>query len=325
MTKLEELLSCIESNHVYIQPHNYPDQDALASAYGLHKLLEAKGISSTICYKGQIDKLNTLAMIEVVGMDVKKIDEVKGMTEKSEIIIVDGQKGNVNMMDFLGDEIACIDHHKLQKTDLYRFADIRSGTGACSSIIASYFVENDIEMDQKTATALLYGIKMDTNNFSRGVTDLDLDMFYMLYKKASQEDIRKFDSSTLQMEDLKSYAAAIDNLKVFQQVGIVNIGENCAEAILGTMSDFILSLHEVKFSVVYSRRAGGIKFSVRSEQESLDAARIIQNALKGLGSGGGHATMAAGFIANVDTDEQMYNLSKMVEERIVELVMKCSE
>lgn len=325
MTKLDELIACITNKHVYIQTHNYPDQDALASAYGLQKLLEKSGITSTICYKGQIDKLNTLTMIEVLGIEIVKIEDAIEMSDKSEIIIVDGQKGNVNMMDFPGEEIACIDHHKLQKTDYYRFADIRSGTGACSSIIASYFVENDIEMDQKTATALLYGVKMDTNNLSRGVTDLDLDMFYMLYKKASQEDIHKFDSSTLQMEDLKSYAAAIDNLKVYQQVGIVNIGENCAEAILGTMSDFILSLYEVRFSVVYSRRAGGIKFSVRSEEESLDAARIIQEALKGLGSGGGHASMAAGFIADVENDEQMYNLSKTVEERIVELVMKCSE
>ena len=325
MTKLEELVSCIENDHIYIQTHNYPDQDALASAYGLQRLLEHKGIKSTICYKGQIDKLNTLAMKEILGMELVKIEDAVEMDDKSEIVIVDGQKGNVNMMDFPGQEIACIDHHKLQNTDCYRFADIRSGTGACSSIIASYFVENEIELDEKCATALLYGVKMDTNNLSRGVSDLDLDMFYILFKKANQDDIHKFDSSTLQMEDLKSYAAAIDNLKVYQHVGIVNIGENCAEAILGTMSDFILSLHEVRFSVVYSRRAGGIKFSVRSEEESLDAAFIIQEALQGLGSGGGHASMAAGFVANVDTDAKAYAVSKTVEERVIELVMKCSK
>ena len=134
MTKLDELVKCIKGKHVFIQPHNYPDQDALASAYGLSHLLNVRGIDTTICYKGEIDKVNTIAMVEHLNMAVRKIEDVESMTEESEIIIVDGQKGNVNMMDFVGDEIACIDHHKLSDsdTDIYRFADIRSGICFCN-------------------------------------------------------------------------------------------------------------------------------------------------------------------------------------------------
>lgn len=322
MTKLDELLRCITHKHVFIQPHNYPDQDALACAFGLSYLLSTKGIESTICYNGQIDKANTLTMIESLGMKTVQIRDINYMNEQSEIIIVDGQKGNVNVTDFIGDEIACIDHHKLQDTDIYRFADIRSEVGACASIIAEYYVENDVEIPKDVATALFYGIKMDTNNLSRGATELDLEMFMLLFRIADQDEIRKFDSNSLQMEDLKAYAAAIDNLKVYGRVGIVNIGNDCAEAILGTMSDFILSLAEVTFSVVYSRRAGGIKFSVRSEDSALDAADVIQTALIGYGSGGGHATMAAGFIPDVETDDKAYIISKGVESRIVDYVTK---
>ena len=187
MTKLEELIKIIGDESVYIQTHNYPDQDALASAYGLKYLLEAKGIESTICYKGQVDKLNTIAMMEDLNITTVRIDEEDKMDETSKIIIVDGQKGNANVEDFIGDEVACIDHHKLQETDMYQFFDIRSDVGACSSIIASYFIENNIEMPVSVATALLYGIKMDTNNLSRGVSDLDIDMFYMLFKKADRD------------------------------------------------------------------------------------------------------------------------------------------
>ena len=173
-------------------------------------------------------------------------------------------------------------------------------------------------MPINVATALLYGIKMDTNNLSREVSDLDIDMFYMLFKKANRDSIRKFDCCSLQMEDLKAYSAAIENLRVFGNVGIVNIGKNCGEAILGTMSDFIMSLDEVTFSVVYSYRAGGIKFSVRNEEIGLDAAAVIRECLKGYGGGGGHATMAAGFIPNVEEDN-VQNISKAIEERIIEM------
>ena len=318
MTKLDELVGIIGEESVYIQTHNYPDQDALASAYGLKCLLEARGIEATICYKGQVDKLNTIAMMEDLNIATVYIDDDDKMDETSKIIIVDGQKGNANVEDFIGDEVACIDHHKMQETDMYQFFDIRSDVGACSSIIASYFVENNVEMPVNVATALLYGIKMDTNNLSREVSDLDIDMFYMLFKKANRDSIRKFDCCSLQMEDLKAYSAAIENLRVFGNVGIVNIGKNCGEAILGTMSDFIMSLDEVTFSVVYSYRAGGIKFSVRNEEIGLDAAAVIRECLKGYGGGGGHATMAAGVIPNVEEDN-MQNISKAIEERIIEM------
>ena len=53
MTKLQELLKQINRKHVYIQTHNFPDPDAIASALGIQELLKRNGISSTICYKNR--------------------------------------------------------------------------------------------------------------------------------------------------------------------------------------------------------------------------------------------------------------------------------
>ena len=35
MTKLEEIISCIKGNSVYVQMHNFPDPDAIASQIAL--------------------------------------------------------------------------------------------------------------------------------------------------------------------------------------------------------------------------------------------------------------------------------------------------
>ena len=43
MTKLYEILSYIKGKRVYVPMHNLPDPDAIASAYGMKKLLEAEG------------------------------------------------------------------------------------------------------------------------------------------------------------------------------------------------------------------------------------------------------------------------------------------
>jgi len=319
MNKFEELLKMLKKKEIYIQMHNYPDQDAIASAFGLKTLLSNKGIHATICYIGQIDKDNTLKMIEQLGIELNMMDEVK-MKPDDEIILVDGQKGNANMEDFVGREIGCIDHHPMQEVDSYLFYDIRSDIGACSSIIASYFYDNNIDMPRNVATALAYGIKMDTNTLSRRVSELDIDMFYYVYKRADLDKLRSFEKCSLRKADLEAYKKAISTLKIIGRLGIANIGADCSEAIIGSISDFLLSLAEVDFTLVYSHRVGGLKFSVRSESKSVDAGKVIKEALKGFGDGGGHATMAAGFMPNVNSDKDVNQMAKLVEERVIGLV-----
>ena len=321
-TALDRLVTVITKPHVYIQTHNYPDQDALASAYGLQELLRYKGIESTICYQGEIDKANTVAMTEELGLVLYDVDDLPFVSE-DEIILVDGQKGNVNLEELIGNEIACIDHHPMQDTDSYRFYDIRE-VGACATVIAEYFFENEIPVSEKVATALVYGIKMDTANLMRQTTDADVDMFCAMYKKANLDLIRKFESHSLILTDLEAYREALKDLKIYgHNVGMANVGADCSEAMMGTLSDFIMSLDVVDFSVVYSYRAGGLKLSVRSELPQADAGKIVRQALAGYpGGGGGHAGMAGGFVADL-SEAEAETAEYVIKERMVELVAEC--
>lgn len=60
MTNFELLYEAVNREHVYIQTHNFPDPDAIASAYGLKRLLETRGVNAAICYKGKIDRYSTV-------------------------------------------------------------------------------------------------------------------------------------------------------------------------------------------------------------------------------------------------------------------------
>ena len=181
MTNLDRLLGEINREHVYIQTHNFPDPDAIASAYGLQRLLELRGVRATLCYKGRIDRYSTGKLVELMGIELLNVDDlVKVLTDDDEVILVDSQKGNSNIIDITGDEIICIDHHPDNDLFEYRFRDIRPEIGACSTMIAQYFFENNVPMDRNIATALTYGIRIDTNNLNRGVSRLDIEMLYRM-------------------------------------------------------------------------------------------------------------------------------------------------
>lgn len=301
-----ELLNFIkkfENKHVFIQTHNFPDPDALGSAYGLSRLLEHFHVQSTLCYDGKIDTLSTRRILQEFDIEIYSKNQLREMTPESPIILVDTQKEAGNVTDLIGDEIACIDHHPTVIEIEYQFKDVRM-VGACCTIIAGYFQELNIIPDKSTATALLYGIKMDTNQFTRGVTEPDIEMYAFLNPYIDEVSLRTVSSNTLEFSDLSAFGAVFQTIRVFEKIGIAYIPFSCPDALIAMTSDFILTLNEVDFVIIYSKRDTGWKFSVRSEDENLDAGEIIHESLLGIGSGGGHACMAGGMIP-IETVKEM--------------------
>ena len=195
MHRIEKLAQLCRNRTVYIQTHNFPDPDAIASAYGLQKLLHLHGIDAQLCYAGRIDKLGTSKMLQMFHIEIHPYDTLLGkMQEDDYIICVDSQKNAGNLTDFVGQEVAAIDHHPTFVKAEYLYEDLRI-TGACASLVAEYFMEAGLTPDPDTATALLYGIKMDTLQFSRGVTPLDISMFAFLHPLIDQAKMKNIESN----------------------------------------------------------------------------------------------------------------------------------
>lgn len=316
MTKLDELLKHIQNHHVYIQTHNFPDPDAIGSAFGLQQLLQHKGIDSTLCYYGKVDRHSTKQMIEKLNINIKHSNHCD-IKSSDEIILVDAQRGNSNLLAVSGEEIICIDHHPILVEPVnYRYMDIRPTVGACCSIIADYFYENNIPISSNVATALINGIKVDTANLTRAVSQLDLDMYYKLFNLSRTNLLEELDHSTLQLSDLKAYAYAIQSIQCFGDVSFAYTGKGCPDTLVANISDFMLDMIEVNFSIVYSFIRDGIKLSIRSNPAYYDAGLVTFHALDGIGTGGGHSTMAGGFVPFNDWDE--YELQNTIRKRYMD-------
>jgi len=310
MTNLDKIISKVNNSKVYIQTHNFPDPDAIASAYGLSVLLRIRGIDAQITYNGSIDKTVTAKMVRRLGIKVVESESADELENDDEIIIVDAQKGNANIINMNGTEIICIDHHPIYVNEDYQFSDIRPEVGACASIIASYYVENDIDIPKNVATALLYGIKVDTADMKRGVSDLDMEMFYILHGLADNDVLYDLDSSIIEMSDLKSYSTAISSVDIYESVCFADAGKNCPDALIANIADFLITLNGIELTVIYSVKADGIKLSIRSNS-NYRAGHITNIALEGIGSGGGHDNMAGGFLPFKGNPEEI-NLNEFI-------------
>lgn len=321
MSNLKDIISNITSSRVLIQTHDFPDPDAIASAYGLQNLLKTYNIETTICYKGKIDRHNTRKMMELFDIKAVNIDRIVALPEDSQIILIDAQKNSGNVYDLPCDKVISIDHHQVVQGYPYVFSDVRPNVGACASIIASYYFENNIPMTVEVATALLYGIKIDTAQLTRGVSQLDLEMFSKMFFMTDEKYMNILEAGAMELEDLQAYGSAFSSITVEDYVSFANTGKDCPEALIAEIADFMVAVKDVHLAVVYSVRTEGIKISVRSDKQSgCNAGQIAIEALEGIGTGGGHARMAGGYISLRNRIESLDTLLEIVRENFKRVV-----
>lgn len=302
--------------HAYIQTHDFPDPDALGAAFGLQELLHRHGAVTRIVFNGRVDKLGVRKMTELLGIGMLDYAVHKPeMSESDAIVLVDCQKYGGNVIDVTGDEIACIDHHPAC-SDLSRYAiKYCRVTGACCTLIAEMFREDGEVPSPAAAAALLFGLKSDTADFSRGVTQPDVEAYGYLFRYADGAAMAELEKNAIEFSDLRAYGAAIRNVQVYGRAGFAGLDFPCPDALIALVADFLLDIEEIDVAVVWSRRGDGMKFSVRSEDPRIDAGVLARQALDGLGNGGGHAGMAGGFAPVMAGDESRFEAA--VRERFL--------
>lgn len=296
-THLDNLSTLLKDapDEVFIQTHDVPDPDAIGAAFGLQYLLKQKDIIAQIVYNRAIEKADTAKMIEIFSIPIHHYSHIATLGAEDWTVLIDAQKGNANVLDLPTDEVACIDHHEHKQDMHYQFEDIRTEVGACSTIIAEYFFENAIKPPPIIATALLYGILIDTDNLSRGVSNLDLEMFYHLYTLAEKDKLTTLRSSQITKKDLLVYAEAFRNVETYDCLAFLKI-QDTNDSLIGAANDFVHSIDTVSVSIAYSPKKDGIKLSIRSTIPIIKANELVRFITADIGVGGGHAHMAGGFI-----------------------------
>lgn len=295
--ELNKVLNAIsEHKKVYIQPHDIPDPDAIASSFALKHFLDVLKIDSQIIYVDSVEKANSRTMIEIFGIDMDLKEETYVPHEDDLIILIDTQLGHSNVTHLKSRHVGVIDHHRDMGDNNYVFMDVRPEIGACSTIIASYFKQLSIVPEINVATALLYAIMTDTDNLVRSNNVLDLEMFYWLYKLSDLTKIKHLRMNEIGLSDLEAYTRALQNIEIYGATCFVDIGD-CNDSLLGTISDMVFTIEHVDIIVSYAKRHDGIKLSIRSGDRMIKANNLVNYIIDQHGTGGGHDEMAGGFIS----------------------------
>lgn len=309
LTSISELLDFLGKEVVvYLQVHDFPDADAVASAFALQNLFQHYAIDACIISVSHIREERLNKMIADLEIMIQPTAAIGRMRTRDKIILVDGCKGNANVTDLLGDEVAVIDHHLVTSPEDVQFADIRPNLGACSSLVGSYFLELDLQIPPKVATALMIGIGTDTAQLTRRVSAEDLKIYYTCFLLADIDYVKSMLRNPIHYRDLEHFSYLIKHLQRYGNIAFCHFPQGCGQNLLAIMATFALSLTEIDLVILSATNDNQVHFSVRNERSEWNAARFIQEALSDSGFGGGHQDMAGGLIpdARLFDKNQLY-------------------
>ncbi len=296
MKGVDELLSYLDRNRpIAIQAHDFPDHDAVASAFGLSFLLGLRGVESDICYGGTIQSDSLRDAIKLFEVPIRNRRDL-GMTEGTQLVLVDGFAGNVSRGSAAGEVVGVIDHHTPPEKPQGPDHDIRPDYGSCSTIIFEYIKEADAPVRRNVSTMLLIGLMMDTAFMTRGVAPVDLEAFSSLFFQGDWETGSRLLKNSLGLNDLSTFRDAINSCEVADDFVFVPLQKECTAEVMALIADFFLGIREIHFVVVLQPDREEYRMSVRSEDGARPADVIIRRALRNVGSGGGHVHMGGGSI-----------------------------
>ncbi|AEN05074.1 phosphoesterase RecJ domain protein [halophilic archaeon DL31] len=272
--------------------HDNPDPDAIASAVALCRVAESFGVEAAACYSGEISHQENRALVNL--LDLPMVHLGPGDIEAyGAIALVDHSRPGVN--DSLPEDSdidIVIDHHPPRGPVDGVFIDLRSEVGSTSTLLTQYLDWFDVPFDRKTATSLLYGIQVDTKEFTREVAEADFIAASLLIPAVDSDTLSRIESPSVSIETLSVLAAAIKHRTV--QGGALSscVGEIRDRDALAQAAERLLDMEAIHTTLVYGFMDETIYVSGRSRGGDLDLGETLRDAFGAIGDAGGHADMA---------------------------------
>ena len=309
-----------DANRVLILTHNDPDPDAMASGLALRTLLRRTRQTAVVGCLEPVTRPENLRMVKLLDLKIETISP-DHLRDFDKIALVDVQPhyfpGLLPHVDLV------IDHHPEQSGYNAIFKDIRPDYGSTSTILTEHLRAVDMDISERTATAMLYAIKSDTLFFNRQANRADIEAFSYLYPLADATAIRKMEGAEITAERLDYLITAWQQGRMMEHVFCAFLGEPPREDFIPYVADFYLQLENVQWTVVCGVVNDQFVVSVRNLGYSRNAGDFVRRWFADIGSAGGHRTMAKAvvpleaFQAKFGTYE-----GSRINQRMLELVLE---
>ncbi len=298
---------------------DFPDPDALSSAWTYKLIAEQYNIGCDIVYAGALSHQENIALVKLTNLPAQRWTSQtlknKDLSAYRGLVLIDNQGTTSQLMPLMQQAgiptTVIIDHHQLQVELQPEFADIRPNIRATATIMTQYLQAGLLSFDSsvgdhvKCATALMHGLRSDTNGLRQAQEEDFLAAAYLsrFYDHQLLNAVLQATRSSRVMDVIER---SLKNRLVQNNFSIAGVGYlryDDRDAI-PQAADFLVTEENVHTAVVYGivhdedEELEVVIGSLRTSKLTLDPDEFIKEAFGQDSHGrffGGGRMMAGGF------------------------------
>jgi nanoRNase/pAp phosphatase (c-di-AMP/oligoRNAs hydrolase) len=282
-----------ENDSLAILMYGSPDPDAVASAMAIHELFSRIANLSQVVFVATepVIRQQNIEFIRAMKVEIQLLEKVD-IAKYRLIVLVDAQP------TFFGEALGknhpqiVFDHHPCTSVWHAELADIRENYGALSTMMTEYLLAAKIRISKKLHTALLYGIKADTNNFERDVILEDISAYYLNFARANRQLIRRIELNQIPERFLNYFDYAYQHRRRYRDRIISFLGKVESVDACVQVADFFLRLVDIYYVIIAGIVKDRLVIIFRGDGYRQDVGAIAQKAFANYGNAGGHRSAA---------------------------------
>jgi nanoRNase/pAp phosphatase (c-di-AMP/oligoRNAs hydrolase) len=299
---LRQVLTSVAGEPLVILLAGHPDPDSIGSALAHQRVCEDLGVPATIAHVLPISHRENRALVKLLHLEMLRVASGSELSRFKYLSLVDtcSAEQTIELPHDLK-LLTVVDHHNRRGVPIDApFVDLRTDIGASSTIYAEYMQEGlspltgQRRQDAKLASALLFGIQTDSDDFTLA-TPADFLAAAYLRTYADADLLTRLSRRVVGAAAMDVLGRALANLMVvrdfaFAGVGMVSLNDRDA---IPAAADYILRREDLDTVVVYGVVEDRIDGSLRTNSPTVDPAAFLERAFglnaDGRPYGGGRA------------------------------------
>jgi nanoRNase/pAp phosphatase (c-di-AMP/oligoRNAs hydrolase) len=293
------LLAFLAKNKKTLAPlliltHDYPDPDALAGAFTLHYLCEARyGIPSRIAYGGVIGRMENREMVRMLKIPVHRLKS--DLKRYQRVALIDTQpEFENNPFPKTRRAALVIDQHSSLSQPSADLAIVDTACGATSVILAQALLASGLDLSPRVATALVYGILSDTLNLYRARRADVIETYLKILPHCDLKILARIQNPPRSRKFFATLAQGIRKTKRAGKLVISHLGWVENPDLVSQVADFLLNYERIHAVFCTGRYRGELRASLRMAGAAPDAGEVLRDVFVNRGGAGGRESIAGG-------------------------------
>lgn len=317
--KLQQTLENHRGERHIVVIQDFPDPDALSSAWAYQLMAQPYDIECDIVYAGTLSHQENIALVKLTGLPATRWStnslKDRDLSIYQGCVLVDSQGNTSQLMPYVKQAripiLIVIDHHSQQGNIQAEFTDLRPKIRATATILTQYIQAGLLDLNSnnnthvKCATALMHGLRSDTNGL-RQAQEQDLLAAAYLSRVYDPQLLNAVLQSARSHRVMDVIERSLKNRLIQNNFSIAGVGYLRYEDrdAIPQAADFLVTEENIHTAVVYGiihdedHDIEVVIGSLRTHKLTLDPDEFIKEALGKNALGryyGGGREMAGGF------------------------------